>query len=38
VTFPCEGARDAASELALSAAFATERWREVTRLYRWSTI
>jgi hypothetical protein len=34
VTFPCEGARDAASELALSAAFATERWREVTRLYR----
>lgn len=32
--FPCEGARDEASEMALSAAFATERWREVTRLYR----
>jgi protein-L-isoaspartate(D-aspartate) O-methyltransferase len=31
---PCEGARPAASERALSAAFATERWREVTRLYR----
>ncbi len=34
VAYPCEGARDATSELALSAAFATERWREVTRLYR----
>ena len=34
VSFPCQGARDAASELAQSAAFATERWREVTRLYR----
>ncbi len=32
--FPCEGARDEASETALSGAFATERWREVTRLYR----
>lgn len=32
--FPCEGARDPASEAALAAAFRTERWREVTRLYR----
>jgi protein-L-isoaspartate(D-aspartate) O-methyltransferase len=32
--FPCEGARDPASERALAAAFQTERWREVTRLYR----
>ena len=32
--FPCEGARDAASEAALAQAFTVERWREVTRLYR----
>lgn len=32
--FPCEGARDAASEAALAKAFETERWRGVTRLYR----
>jgi hypothetical protein len=32
--FPCEGARDAASEAALAEAFKVERWREVTRLYR----
>lgn len=32
--FPCEGARDPASEAALADAFQTERWREVTRLYR----
>jgi protein-L-isoaspartate(D-aspartate) O-methyltransferase len=32
--FPCAGGRDEASESALSAAFATSRWREVTRLYR----
>jgi protein-L-isoaspartate(D-aspartate) O-methyltransferase len=32
--FPCEGARDPASEAALAAAFQTERWHEVTRLYR----
>lgn len=32
--FPCEGGRDPVCEAALSAAFATERWREVTRLYR----
>jgi protein-L-isoaspartate(D-aspartate) O-methyltransferase len=32
--FPCEGAREPASEAALAAAFQTERWREVTRLYR----
>lgn len=32
--FPCEGARDPASEAALAQAFTVERWREVTRLYR----
>jgi protein-L-isoaspartate(D-aspartate) O-methyltransferase len=32
--FPCEGAREPASEATLAAAFQTERWREVTRLYR----
>ncbi len=32
--FPCEGGREPASEAALAAAFQTERWREVTRLYR----
>jgi protein-L-isoaspartate(D-aspartate) O-methyltransferase len=32
--FPCEGARDPASEAALATAFTVERWREVTRLYR----
>ena len=32
--FPCEGARDPASEAALAEAFKVERWREVTRLYR----
>ena len=32
--FPCEGTRDPESEAALAAAFAVERWREVTRLYR----
>jgi protein-L-isoaspartate(D-aspartate) O-methyltransferase len=32
--FPCEGARDAASEAALAEAFKVDRWREVTRLYR----
>jgi protein-L-isoaspartate(D-aspartate) O-methyltransferase len=32
--FSCEGARDPESEMALSAAFTVERWREVTRLYR----
>jgi protein-L-isoaspartate(D-aspartate) O-methyltransferase len=32
--FPCEGAREPASEAALAVAFQTERWREVTRLYR----
>jgi protein-L-isoaspartate(D-aspartate) O-methyltransferase len=32
--FPCEGARDAASEAALAAAFAKGGWQQVTRLYR----
>ena len=32
--FPCEGARDPASETALGAAFENGRMREVTRLYR----
>jgi protein-L-isoaspartate(D-aspartate) O-methyltransferase len=32
--FPCEGARDAASEAALAEALKVDRWREVTRLYR----
>ena len=32
--FPCEGARDTASEAALDAAFETDRVREVRRLYR----
>jgi len=32
--FPCEGARDPASEAVLAAAFANGRWKEVTRLYR----
>lgn len=32
--FPCEGARDAASEAALAEAFKVNRWCEVTRLYR----
>jgi len=32
--FPCEGARDTASEAVLDAAFATGRVREVRRLYR----
>jgi protein-L-isoaspartate(D-aspartate) O-methyltransferase len=32
--FPCEGARDAASEGALAAAFVKGGWRQVTRLYR----
>jgi protein-L-isoaspartate(D-aspartate) O-methyltransferase len=32
--FPCEGARDPESETALAEAFQTERWRDVTRLYR----
>jgi protein-L-isoaspartate(D-aspartate) O-methyltransferase len=36
--FPCEGARDAASEAALNAAFETGRVREVTRLYRRSDL
>jgi protein-L-isoaspartate(D-aspartate) O-methyltransferase len=32
--FPCEGARDAASEAALADAFRNGRVQEVTRLYR----
>jgi protein-L-isoaspartate(D-aspartate) O-methyltransferase len=32
--FPCEGARDAASEAALAEALKVDGWREVTRLYR----
>lgn len=32
--FPCEGARDPASEEALAKAFETPRWQEITRLYR----
>jgi protein-L-isoaspartate(D-aspartate) O-methyltransferase len=32
--FPCAGARDAASELALAAAFDKGNWQSVTRLYR----
>jgi protein-L-isoaspartate(D-aspartate) O-methyltransferase len=32
--FPCAGARDESSELALAQAFAKGGWREVTRLYR----
>jgi len=32
--FPCEGARDAASEGALAAAFEKGGWERVTRLYR----
>jgi protein-L-isoaspartate(D-aspartate) O-methyltransferase len=32
--FPCEGARDAASEQALAAAFEKGGWDRVTRLYR----
>jgi protein-L-isoaspartate(D-aspartate) O-methyltransferase len=32
--FPCEGARDAASEAALADAFAKGGWERVTRLYR----
>lgn len=32
--FPCEGARDPESAAALSEAFKTPRWNEVTRLYR----
>jgi protein-L-isoaspartate(D-aspartate) O-methyltransferase len=32
--FPCEGARDSASEGALAAALANRRMAEVTRLYR----
>jgi len=32
--FPCEGARDAASEGALAAAFEKGGWEGVTRLYR----
>jgi protein-L-isoaspartate(D-aspartate) O-methyltransferase len=32
--FPCAGARDKASEQALSRALETGRWHEVTRLYR----
>lgn len=32
--FPCEGARNAESAAALSEAFKTPRWNEVTRLYR----
>ena len=32
--FPCEGARDAASEAALAKALEVDRWCEVTRLYR----
>ncbi len=31
---PCEGARDAASEAALAAAFQNGGWEKVTRLYR----
>jgi protein-L-isoaspartate(D-aspartate) O-methyltransferase len=32
--FPCEGARDAASEGALAAALDKGGWERVTRLYR----
>ncbi|HEX4183369.1 MAG TPA: rRNA adenine N-6-methyltransferase family protein [Caulobacteraceae bacterium] len=32
--FPCEGARDAASEAELAKAFAAGGWQKVTRLYR----
>ena len=32
--FPCEGMRDATSEVALAAAFEKGGWRDVTRLYR----
>ena len=32
--FPCEGARDAASERVLAAAFEKGGWEQVTRLYR----
>jgi protein-L-isoaspartate(D-aspartate) O-methyltransferase len=32
--FPCVGARDAASEGALTAAFEKGGWERVTRLYR----
>ena len=32
--FPCEGARDAASERTLAAAFEKGGWERVTRLYR----
>jgi protein-L-isoaspartate(D-aspartate) O-methyltransferase len=32
--FPCEGARDAASEAALAQAFEKGGWERVTRLYR----
>lgn len=36
--FPCAGARDDESELALRKALATGRWSEVTRLYRHNDI
>jgi protein-L-isoaspartate(D-aspartate) O-methyltransferase len=36
--FPCEGARDAASEAALAEAFDKGGWERVTRLYRHNDI